>query len=139
MPMVEKGARKIRKSPKFKGVRSGLCGCIYNTNRMWAKIALGAFGDPGIDHQILSHKRRGDSPRPPQIIGEYHVNPGLIQKGRPKALPEGIRKTIKFQYRFLIDFWIQNDPKIDPQSHQKSIQKPVQDPMSFFDRFLIKL
>ena len=77
-------------------------------------------------------------PRDPQVLQDYPPERTQISLGRPKALPEGIRKTIKFQHRFLIDFWSQNDPKIDPQSHQKSIQKPVQDPTTFLDRILIK-
>ena len=35
---------------------------------------------------------------------------------KPPQSPEGIRKTIKFQHRFLIDFWSQNDPTSTPKT-----------------------
>ena len=65
---------------------------------------------------MLSSTPTLPSPRGPQLIGHYPTERGEIGLGRPRALPEGIRKTIKFQHRFLIDFWSQNDPKIDPEA-----------------------
>ena len=89
-------------------------------------------------HGLSPHLIRGDSPHWPKTRTQTPEGAHYLSFGPPSPPAKDLQKSIKFQHRFLIDFWSQNDPKIDPQSHQKSIQKPVQDPTTFLDRILIK-